>query len=99
MLRSTSSRNVAERRARRFADSPTSFGRSAFGNPRAVISVREGRLGDLRLLELGHDLFPEPLQLFEADRFGNPDREAHRHMIKARIAPFEALQVFDDLFG
>src|SRR5882724_4557443 len=98
MLRSTSCRNVVERRARRFADSPTSFGRSAFGNPRAVISIREGRL-DLRLLELGHDLSPEPLQLFEADRFGNADGQAHRHSVETRIAPFEALQVLDDLFG
>src|SRR5712691_10072131 len=36
-FRSTSCRNVAETRARRFADSPTSFGRSAFGNPSPVI--------------------------------------------------------------
>src|SRR6266852_5681432 len=97
--RSTSCRNIAERRARRFADSPTSFGRSAFGNPRSVISVREGRLGDLGLLELGHDLGPEPLQLFETDRFGHADRQAHRHSVEARIATLEALQVLDDLLG
>src|SRR5712691_9836125 len=97
--RSTSCLNTAERRARRFADSPTSFGRSAFGNPRSVISVREGWLGDLGRLELGHDLGPEPLELFETDRFGDADREAHRHPFKARITPFEGFQVLDDLFG
>src|SRR5271166_1723094 len=99
MLRSTSCRNVAESRARRFAESPTSFGRSAFGNPRLAMSVREGRLGDLGLLELGQHFLPEPLQLLETDRFGDPDRQAHRHPIEARIAPFEALQMLDDLLG
>src|SRR5215472_5247683 len=99
MLRSTSSRNTAERHAKRFADSPTSFGRSALGSPRLVMSVREGRLGDFGLLELGHDLLAEPFQLLETDRFRNADREADRYMVEARVAPFEALQVFDDLLG
>src|SRR6516164_22040 len=99
MLRSTSCRNAAERRARRFADSPTSFGRSALGNPRALMSVRKGRFGDFGLLELGHDLLAEPFELLETDRFGDTDRQAHRHMVESRIAPFEALQVLDDLLG
>src|SRR5271165_6919400 len=98
MLRSTSCRNAAERRARRLPDSPISFGRSALGNPRLVMSVREGRFGDFGLLELGHDLFPEPFQLLETDRFRDPDREAHRHMVEARVPPFQALQVLDHLF-
>src|SRR6516225_1762689 len=99
MLRSTSCRNVAERRARRFAESPTSFGRSAFGSPRPVISICERRFGDLGLLELGHDLLAEPLKLFETDRFGDADREAHRHVVETRIASFETLQMLDDLLG
>src|SRR6202022_1725870 len=49
-------------------------------------SVREGRLGDLRFLERGHDLPPEPLQLLETDRFGNADRQAARHAGQAAVA-------------
>src|ERR1700746_525083 len=52
------------------------------------IPVREGRFGDLCLLELGQDLFSEPLQPLETDRFGNTDRQADRYMVEARVAPF-----------
>src|SRR5262249_12369408 len=97
MLCSTSCRNVAERRARRLPDSPTSFGRSVFGSPRRLMSVRESRFGDLGLLELGHYLLAEPFELLETDRFGDADRQAHRHPVEARIAPLERLQMLDDL--
>src|SRR5215813_260247 len=94
-LRSTSWRNVAERRSRRLPDSPTSFGRWALGNPRVLMLVREGRFGDLGLLELGHDLPAKPLELLEANRFRDANREAHRHVVETRIASFETLQMLD----
>ena len=63
------------------------------------MSVRKGRFGDLGLLEFGHDLLAEPFELLETDRLGDADRQADRYMVEARVAPFEALQVFDNLLG
>src|SRR3984893_3015538 len=65
--------------------------------PRVIPLVCHSRLGDLYPCEGRHDLAGDPFELFQAHLFRDADRQTYRDPIEAWIAPFERLQMFDDL--
>src|ERR1700757_4973437 len=59
--------------------------------------VRHCGLADLGLLKGRHHLRGKPLELLETYLFWHADGQAHRHPVEAGVAPFEALQMLEDL--